>query len=141
MRRVLIGLTLAALFAAAGCAQGAETVQVSGTETCVSFETIADLHEVYECEDETSDPRVSGSAEVEIFLEHEAPSPMWGTMVLTNTGGTWRGDWTGEVTADGNHVVEGVLIGEGDYDGLRYIARWEGYSYPWDVTGTIEPVS
>ena len=127
--------------AAAGCDDDVETVEVVGTVTCTLVEFRSELHEVLRCEGETSDPRVSGTVEVEAFLEQRPPgTEMSGSFVLTNDGGTWRGDWTGEIDSDSFHIVDGVLLGEGDYDGLQYDTHWEGTIYPWDVTGTIEPV-
>lgn len=127
--------------AAAGCGDDVETVEVVGTVTCTRVEFRSELDVSYRCEGETSDPRVSGTAEVAVIFEQRPPgTEMWGSFVLTNDGGTWRGDWTGEIDSESFHVVDGVLLGEGDYDGLQYDTRWEGVIYPWDVTGTIEPV-
>ena len=37
-------------------------------------------------------------------------------------------------------VEEGVREGTGDYEGLRFVyATGGGTSYPWPITGTIEP--
>ena len=43
---------------------------------------------------------------------------MDGTFALTNNGGSWEGDWAGEITSDSNHIMEAVLIGTGGYEGL-----------------------
>ena len=128
---------------ATACGGDAQTVEVTGSETCTTLDTgDDDLHEVYDCVHESSDPRVSGAVTAEVFLEQQPPgTAMWGTIVLTNDGGTWQGDWSGEITPDGNHVIDGVLAGADDYDGLQYVLHVEGVSFPWDVTGTIEPVS
>ena len=45
---------------------------------------------------------------------------MWGTMVVTNDGGTWEGEWVGSIHSDGAHTTYGTLTGAGDYTGLRY---------------------
>ena len=64
---------------------------------------------------------------------------------ITNEGGSWEeqgGSFTitlspGEPTAI---VEEGVREGTGDYEGLRFVyATGGGTSYPWPITGTIEP--
>ena len=63
-----------------------------------------------------------------------------GTMVITNDGGAWDGTWTGWIEADNFHVLEGELLGSGDYEGLVYRATWEYYDWPAEVTGVIEPL-
>lgn len=66
-------------------------------------------------------------------------------VTITNDDGTWVG--TGEGTTSftkedpaHRHLIEYTLLGTGDYDGLRYTYTLEGVDYPWDLTGTIEPV-
>jgi hypothetical protein len=139
IRRTLIlaiGTTL--LVASCGSAE-AESVAVTGTEVCTQT---ADEGDVlwYDCQDTTSDERVSGDGVMSVRLEREPPTPMAGTFALTNDGGTWKGDWAGEITSDSNHIAEAVLIGSGDYLGLQYRVRWEGVTEPLTITGTIEPV-
>jgi hypothetical protein len=65
---------------------------------------------------------------------------MDGTFELTNDGGTWHGDWAGEITSDSNHVMDAVLVGTDDYEGLQYRVHWEGVTEPLTITGTIEPI-
>lgn len=116
-----------------------EPVAVTGTEVCTQT---ADEGDVlwYECHDSTSDERVSGTLVVSVRQEQEPPTPMDGTVALTNDGGSWQGDWAGEITSGSNHIMEGVLIGSGDYEGLQYRVRWEGVTEPLAITGTIEPM-
>lgn len=100
-----------------------EPLQISGSE--VSRRLSKDgLMESYECAEDASDERVSGTA-------------MSGTHELVNDGGSWVGDWAGEITPDGNHIMEGVLEGTGGHQGLVYEVRWEGVDEPYAVTGTI----
>ena len=80
----------------------------------------------------------SGPASVR--LEQEPPTPMDGTIASTNDDGTWEGNWVGQITSDSNHIMEGVLIGSGNYEGLQYRVRWEGVTEPLTITGTIEPI-
>ncbi len=64
---------------------------------------------------------------------------------LTNDGGTWYED-AGDlsitvVPGEASRVVEdGVYVGRGQYQGLRYAYHVESDSggYPWPITGTIE---
>ena len=70
-------------------------------------------------------------------LEQTPPTPMSGTLELVNDGGTWVGDWTGEITASKNHIIDAVLVGTGEYEGLEYEVHWEGVGDPWTVVGTI----
>ena len=116
-----------------------DPVAVTGSEVCTQTSALGGVL-WYECQETTSDERVSGTAVVSVQLEHEPPTPMHGTFELTNEGGTWRGDWVGEITADSNHIMDAVLVGTGDYDGLQYRVRWEGVSEPLAISGTIEPI-
>ena len=65
-------------------------------------------------------------------------------MVITNAAGTWEGTgsgtgiWTAGQAVH-HHVLDYVLDGTGAYTGLRYRYQMEGYDYPWDLTGAIEP--
>lgn len=109
-----------------------DPVHVSGSE--VSRRLSADgLTESYECTADASDERVSGTAIATVVLEHEPPTKMSGTYELTNEGGSW----VGEITPDGNHIMEGVLEGTGDYEGLEYELRWEAVEEPCTIAGTI----
>ena len=66
-------------------------------------------------------------------------------MVIMNSAGTWEGTGSGTGTwsegqAVHHHVLDYVLEGTGGYAGLLYRFRMEGYDYPWELTGTIEPI-
>ncbi len=62
---------------------------------------------------------------------------MSGAVERFNEGGTWIGDWTGEITSTRNHIIDAVLVGTGEYEGLEYGVQWEGVEFPWTITGTI----
>ena len=100
----------ATLFVFAACSNGAaDPVKVTGTEVCTQLSSSSDGLTVSEvCEDQTSDPRVSGTASV-----------------------------TGEITSTGNHIIDAILVGTGEYEGLEYEVHWEGVDDPWTITGTI----
>jgi hypothetical protein len=50
------------------------------------------------------------------------------------------GEWVGVIENDGLHIIEGVIAGSGDYEGLVYRATWDFYELvDVTVTGTIEP--
>ena len=132
-----IWLLFALLLIVAACSDSAaDPVEVTGSEVCRQI-TSDGLSASYECEDKTSDPRVSGVATVTVVLEQPAPLAMFGTFELANDQGTWVGDWTGEVTQTSNHIMDAVLVGTGECEGLEYDARWEGVDYPLTITGTI----
>ena len=69
-----------------------------------------------------SDERVSGTSTVtwNYDMYPTGIADMWGTMVLTNDGGTWEGEWVGSIHSDGTHTTYGPLTGTGDYAGLSY---------------------
>lgn len=138
-RRGLI-LAIGPTLLVAACSSAAtKPVAVTGSEVCTQTTNEGDV-EWYECQDTTSDERVSGVGVMSVRLEHEPPTPMAGTFVLTNDGGTWEGDWAGEIASDSNHIAEAVLIGTEDYAGLQYRVRWEGVTEPLTITGAIEPI-
>lgn len=67
--------------------------------------------------------------------------------VVINDGGTWRED-DGTFTITGTDIgvqgvvlQEGVRVGTGDYERLQFTYRMEGveHTYPWTITGAIEP--
>ncbi len=135
MRPILVLASL--LLVVAACSDSAaDPVEVTGTEVCRQIASDG-LSASYECEDTTSDFRVSGVATVTVVMEQEPPTPMSGSFELVNDQGTWVGDWTGEITQSQNHIFDGVLVGTGEYDGLEYDAHWEGVDYPFTITGTI----
>jgi hypothetical protein len=66
-------------------------------------------------------------------------------MTITNDGGTWEGTGQGTTTwtttEPGHfHNIDYTLVGTGDYEGLQFTYHTEGIDYPWELTGTIEPV-
>ena len=79
-----------------------------------------DLVWIYEAA--MSDERVSGTSTVTVNYDMYPTgiADMWGTMVVTNDGGTWEGEWVGSIHSDGAHTTYGTLTGAGDYAGLRY---------------------
>jgi hypothetical protein len=101
---------------------------------------------------EMSDDRLSGTAESEFRCEYsnrdgEIVAECVSNTVVTNDGGTWHEEGgtfmiTGtEIGVQGVVAQEGVRVGTGDYEGLQFAYRIEGieHTYPWPITGTIEP--
>jgi len=143
------------LAGSAGCA-GATATPITFTATQVCSQTAAgteakvgdvtqyrDIH--MRCPTKASDPRVEAVQEstVAIDMRADQSADIWGTMVLTNDGGTWAGDFTGTVAAGyTTHRIEGTAVGTGAYEGLRLLLDVvsDGGTY-FEVTGTIEPVS
>jgi hypothetical protein len=139
-----VTLLVVCLLWGVGCSGGQEPVAVSGTERCTPASPSGDELERYECIEELDDARVSGEAVVSLHeLDPPSVSPrsMVGAIVIENEGGSWTGDWTGVIEGGGLHVVNGVLVGSGDYEGLQFSGRWEWVDWPGTVTGTIEPTS
>lgn len=103
-----------------------------------------------------SDPRVSGREvmDIEIHLATGLEIDKWWTTnnVLTNDGGTWRGESWGSEFFDenGNPFTSGYAryVGEGAYEGLvfhAFLAQFPGFAPPDDpdesywYSGWIEP--
>jgi hypothetical protein len=124
--------------------------------TSVSEEAVDGVDVIVEhfvCEDEMSDPRVSGTEDM-MVVSRVADYSTGGTWTaqdttLTNDGGTWRGSMQGVVDLAGVHpFAEGVrpfnygeahYIGEGAYDGLEYHYYISGSNGTAGVTGWIQP--
>lgn len=76
-----------------------------------------------------SDPRVEGDVEMtfEAATEHAGvfagDYALWGTVTITNDGGTWQGQWIGFRDDQGRHHNTAWFEGTDDYDGLRYIEQ------------------
>ena len=134
-----IWLLVALLLVVTACSDSAaDPVEVTGTEVCRQINVFGFTGIGYMCEDETSDPRVSGVAiATVVVMENEPPTAMSGIFELENDGGTWIGDWTGEITQSQVHILDAVLVGTGEYEGLEYEVHWEGVDYPLTITGTI----
>lgn len=135
------GSTPAASSAAPVAVTGSETCTATASPTGTPSASADPLQGWMDCVDTASDARVSGQAKVFWHYQQEPPTAMSGTYSLANDGGTWEGDWSGEVTADGNQVIDGLFIGGADYAGLQYRAHVEDTGDVITITGTIEPVS
>ncbi len=158
-----------ALVFAGGCSSGSQVAEVTGdtgmctpSEASFSGEPVEGsnlpgnvVEAVVTCpQSEVSDPRVAGATESTFrceYLDREeiTVAECVADTVITNEGGTWveeGGTFTITGTgfpADGTVVQDGVMVGTGDYEGLRYTYHKEGieHAYPWTITGTIEPAS
>lgn len=111
------------------------------------------LESVVTCpQSEMSDDRLSGASESAIRCEYsdrngEIVADCVSNTVITNDGGAWReedGTFTitgTDIGTQGVVVHEGRRLGSGDYEGLQFVYRMEGveHTYPWEITGTIEP--
>jgi len=102
-----------------------------------------------------SDERVSGDVAITF---HTADGPgidvgnyaVWGTVTITNDGGTWQGQWIGFVDDQGRHHISEWYEGTGDHDGLRYLEQLvqpepdglldaTGLIYEGDIPPTVIP--
>lgn len=108
------------------------------------------LEEHFSCLDEMSDPRVSGSDEIDVrtvyLAGHEDLAAPWtAELVLSNDQGSWRGTCTGalESTSDpnGGPTNYGIctLAGEGAYADLSYTYLVAGGNADLRYAGWIEP--
>ena len=103
-----------------------------------------------------SDPRLNGDAEVTWEAATESPGvfgndyALWGTVTITNDGGSWQGQWIGFKDEQGRHHITEWFEGTGDYDGLRYIEQaverepagvldTTGLIYEGDIPPTVVP--
>ncbi len=169
MRVTTWAVSLVALLAGAACSGADGVIDVTGdtgvcstVDTEFSGEPLADanlpgrfLEAVVECPDvEMSDDRLSGVVTSEFRCEYsnrngEIVADCVSDSVVTNDGGTWRED-NGTFTITGTEIgvqgvvsQEGVRVGTGDYEGLQFTYRMEGveHTYPWTITGRIEPTN
>ena len=98
-----------------------------GAETTVGDVT-QDRGWTYIYEVEASDPRASGT--LEVIFNADAPknggATYWGTLVLTNSKGTWVSDaWNGALTAMPTHQFTfSPCKGAGAYAGLAMYIQW-----------------
>jgi hypothetical protein len=80
--------------------------------------------------DQMSDPRVSGTRTVTIDANQRADksADTWGTVVIVNDRGTWKGEWHGMVAKGGvTRYAFSTLKGAGGYEGLAYVNQeWFG---------------
>lgn len=101
--------------------------------------------------DDMTDDRVNGDFEqvmdIDLTLEGDRTTGeiTVTSMTISNDGGTWEGTGEGTTTWTGTesrhaHNIGYTLIGTGNYDGLQFTFQMEGIDYPWELTGTIEPV-
>jgi len=165
MRRV--GVAVVALILVSACSSDPASIDVTGeTGYCgsASAEFAGEpltgtnlpgrfVEAVVECPDSRfSDDRLSGAVRTAFRCEYsnqdgQIVADCVSSSVVTNDGGTWRED-DGTFTITGTDIgvqgvvlQEGVRVGTGDYEGLQFTYRIEGveHTYPWTITGTIEP--
>lgn len=95
-----------------------------------------------------TDPRVTGIDVVVINWNFKlvdppvfATGPMRGTFVISNSGGTWEGTWTGVRDENGYSYFHYVGSGTGDYEGMKIFIYLERLtpdgSAPETMSGTI----
>ncbi len=129
---------------------------VFGSTTCSvtsrSSETRGDreiVHEHFSCLDEMSDPRVSGSDEIDVATVFAVrgdirAAPWTAELMVSNEGGTWRGTCTGalEFTTDPLGLPRNygicTLAGEGGYTDLSYAYLLAGRNEELRYAGWIE---
>lgn len=131
------------------------TVAVSGTGQWTYSpvsENVQDFNRVivehFVCTTAISDPRISGQDTMDITTTYEpaySTTARWEAqnVTRTNSGGTWRGNWRGNLTMDNAGVPynygEATYTGEGDYAGLTYHELMTGGNTSSTKAGWIEP--
>ena len=75
-----------------------------------------------------SDERISGNVAITWSAAAETTADenndaLWGTVRISNDGGTWVGQWVGFVDDQGRHHITEWFEGTGAYEGLRYIEQ------------------
>ena len=161
---VLLALLLAALSAGALFTGSQPPTPVSATEvTGVGPCDVADPGEwsgswvgggaterlsgqIRHCTMDVSDERMVGDIEVIIDCTYAMEDGVlvgqcWGTSVLRNEGGAWAGVVSGTTgnEAGAQDIMEEVLLGTGEYAGLRFVATVATAVDPNVITGRIEP--
>lgn len=71
-----------------------------------------------------SDPRLSGDLRVEFSADCEAEAAdclLWGSVTVTNEGGSWSGDVIGFRDDPGDHRMTSWMTGSGDYEGWYFV--------------------
>ena len=123
-----------------------EPVEVSGTNGVPVESDGFDLFE----NGTSTDPRLVGTYKLKVECDitedgDTAIANCTGPNTMTNDGGSWEGTCEGTSTwtttePDHVHVFDCTYLGSGDYEGLRFVQHLEGIDYPWEYTGTLEPV-
>jgi len=174
MRRFLTALVVVALLGACGSdesSDSAATTSESDTKTA-PFHAVPDDAQVVwgtvqcsggvvgvlKCELDMSDPRVSGTETIKGFqIVAATDTALWifGSDVITNADGTWRGSTQGADDPAGNPTGESHLVGEGAYEGLEFhyyftepvlleggfLRGWISESTPADPSSSTAPVA
>jgi hypothetical protein len=93
------------------------------------------------CDDDMSDPRVSGHETISLiwYIASGPAGSAWVAAqdIITNTDGTWRG--TAQAVEDADNVIQGEahFIGEGAYEGLEYHYYFGGPANATELRGWI----
>jgi hypothetical protein len=113
----------------------ADATVVVGTATCFSDQG------AMVCEDDMSDPRVSGHETIGLiwYVAQGPAGTAWiaSQDVITNENGTWRGTAQGAQDADGAIQGEAHFVGEGAYEGLEYHYYFGGPDTKTELRGWI----
>ncbi len=159
-----LGVAGVLMSAVAACSGDGYPIEVTGdTGQCEEFDTVwsgepvggvvpgSTLERTVRCSGGTmSDERLTGESEITFRCDFTAEGDTavgdcTQASTVTNDGGMWQDD-DGVMTivvkpAEPARIVEdGVRIGTGDYEGLRFAYHVESVpeGYPWPITGTLE---
>jgi len=172
LQRVMAVAAAGLLAVAASCGESDTTSTTTDSDTNTApFHAVPDDAQVVwgtvscagavlalECELDMSDPRVSGTETIAQFQMVGTTDPavwIFGSDVITNADGTWRGSAQGADDPDGNPTGETHLVGEGAYEGLEFhyyftepvlleggfLRGWISESTPADPSSSTAPVA
>jgi hypothetical protein len=95
-----------------------------------------------ECAETTNDARVSGRSVWGVNMDRWGTGPrnaamvQWGSVRITNDGGSWEGTYTGTYDPDRGDTIVAWMKGSGGYAGLVYFELVTGHG-PWDSRGQV----
>lgn len=128
-------------------------VAVTGTQSCQTANSgttsmAGDVTQyrgvALSCSGAMSDPRLDGGVTVNLSIDERADgsADIWGTATLANAGGSWTGMWRGTVDVGyTTQHVEGVYLGSGANEGLRFRFSQVTSGDAYALTGTIDRIA
>lgn len=102
---------------------------------------------VQRAHDSTDDERVKGDLTIVTNAQLDPATrcgPIWGTFILSNSGGSWLAAWLGRISAHGSKIYA-MGYGVGEYESLManwtYTRTGKDPQTPFDIQGFIVKVA